>query len=145
MRIRLIIILLTICVITSCNNKKENEEVSHRYSAKNIIPKDKFIEILVDIELAENAIKFNKRYGIETKSYSEESYQLIMEKHKITKKKFDYSLLYYNEDIKEFSKIYNEVTNRLSQKLGEAQAVNSENTIDSLDSIDDEQIDSHID
>lgn len=77
------------------------------------------ISIITDVQMAEAAarIKKNKSRNIKNeKAISNLYYALIFKKYNITKKDFDKSLAYYNQNINELNEIYTEVITNLNKK-----------------------------
>ena len=105
------IIILTV-LLSSCGMfEKEQDD--------NIIPKDKMVEIIVDAQFVESALKVHKRKREDMVAYTDHYYNYIFEKHNITKEEFEESLEYYSENIAELDRIYADVINILSRKLSE--------------------------
>ncbi len=82
-------------------------------NTKKIIAKNEMIDILVDIELT-NALA--NKYDNSDEFYVNNFY-LICKNYKITKKMFDDSLFYYNNNPRELYSVYAKVKSKLSSLL----------------------------
>ena len=92
--------------ISACGNKDD--------SVEGVIERDKFIEVLTDIQISESMNQFIRNK--ETEFNLDFSYQWIYEKYGITEEKFRTSIEYYTGDPKTFEAIYDEVIIRISEK-----------------------------
>jgi hypothetical protein len=79
-----------------------------------IIPKDKMVEVLVDIHLAEAAADNRGLTKPEINLMMASKYDTIFLKHKTTFKQFKSSYEYYMNHPDMFSDIYSEVVNKLT-------------------------------
>lgn len=82
---------------------------------QNIIPKDKMIDILVDLHLTDGMFTINEIRMEMAKKDSINFYNVIFENHGYSRSDFDTSVYYYSHNINEYNKIYIEVLNRLSE------------------------------
>ena len=103
------IIVLTIFACKSNNPEK-------LIVPENIISRENFVELLADIQLVEAALREETLTTKKLKELSNQYYDLLFEKHHITKQKFDSSLNFYKQDLVEFDKIYQDVISKLEQK-----------------------------
>lgn len=81
-----------------------------------LVPKDKMVELLTDMHIAESVFQ-NRRYaGNPTLKFSEADYYYsILKKHNVPDSTFEMSLIYYASLPKEFERIYSRVLNRLNE------------------------------
>lgn len=100
--------LLFIVFAFSCGIKDKTPE--------GIIPKEKMIEIIVDIHIADGMFTDNNVRTLFAKKDSTNYYNTIFENHGFSRKDFDTSVYYYSHNINEYNKIYIEVLNRLSER-----------------------------
>lgn len=80
-----------------------------------VIPKEKMIDIIVDIHLTDGMFTINtvrKDYALKD---SVNYYDKILLNYGYTRKDFDTSVLYYSENINEYNQMYIEVLNRLNE------------------------------
>ena len=76
--------------------------------------------ILVDMQIAEATLLHIQQNNINAQKHKKHLYDLIFEKHQITKQAFDSSFTYYStKNIKALDKIYADVITALSQKQSE--------------------------
>ncbi|OFX87979.1 MAG: hypothetical protein A2W99_11555 [Bacteroidetes bacterium GWF2_33_16] len=101
------IVLFILVLSFSC---KPKDNVPH-----NLIPKDKMIDILVDIHMLDGMFtntEVRKQFAqLDSANY----YNVIFENHGYSRQDFDTSVYYYSHNINDYDKIYIEVLNRLSQ------------------------------
>jgi hypothetical protein len=96
-----IILLVT---LFSCSLKKQD-----------IIPQRKMPPIIVDIHIANGIMSTNQLFNLEYELDSIKIYSWVFDKHGITKKQFDSSLVYYTRQPDALNKIYDKVIARLSK------------------------------
>lgn len=103
-----IIIIISFLLLISCS-KNFNQN-------KDILPEEKFIEITIDIQKAQALVNFksdslqNVR-SIRLNSYNEE----VLNKHNVTKEKYNKSVEYYTSKPDKFNKIMEEVVKNLNK------------------------------
>jgi hypothetical protein len=97
--------LLIFCLSCNIENKPP----------QNVIPKDKMIDILVDMHLADGMFTIVEIRSEMAKKDSINFYSVIFENHGYTRQDFDTTVYYYSHNINEYNKIYIEVLNRLSE------------------------------
>lgn len=83
-------------------------------SIEGVIEKEKFIELLTDVQIMEAMNQFIKNK--ETDYNLDFSYQWIYEKYGITEDEFRSSVLYYTQDPETYEEIYDEVIIKISDK-----------------------------
>lgn len=91
---------------------KEKEVKAH--SGYNL-PRNKMINVLTDIVLAEGNEKVLHKYGYNTKVLIDSSYQFIYKKQNIKKWQMDSSFKYYSNQGEEFTKMMDEVIENLNR------------------------------
>jgi uncharacterized protein DUF4296 len=93
--------------VSQCGNKANN-------SPENIIPKGKMIELLTDIHIFD-AVMSEKKYNTKKHEYQIEGYySYLYEKHGYTRAQIDSSISFYSRDPEEYSKMYDDVLEKLS-------------------------------
>lgn len=97
----IILIALTI-LIASCEQDKE------------ILEKEKFTDILVDIHIADALLASQQMHDIELRRDSASYYNYIYKKHNITRAQFEKNLAFYAKEPKEFSALYDDVRFKIS-------------------------------
>ena len=85
----------------------------------NILNKDEMVAVLIDIQLADATVNLSKYGQSHFPGDKVKLFDEIYSKHKITKKKFEESFVYYTDHPEKFQKIYAEVITGLSRKQAE--------------------------
>lgn len=80
-----------------------------------VIPKEKMIDIIVDIHLTDGMFTLQPVRKEFVSKDNTNYYNFILENYGYTRKDFDTSVFYYSENINEYNKIYIEVLNRLNE------------------------------
>jgi hypothetical protein len=106
MRKTLSSVAVVICLLFTGCNKAE-------------ISRDKFVDLLVDIHLADGYLtQLGYRADREpNKVY--EGYGYILNKHQVTQKQFMNTLKYYSKHIQQYDEVYNQVIEKLSRMESE--------------------------
>ncbi|MCF8301955.1 MAG: DUF4296 domain-containing protein [Bacteroidales bacterium] len=113
---KLLFILIIGFAIAGCSN--ENKE-GFQSAPPGIISRDSMVDVLVDIQLVESALKVKHRRVDQAQYYARIYYDSIFKKHHITYPKFDSSLKYYQQhELKELEAIYEDVIERLNKMKG---------------------------
>lgn len=102
------LIIVLVVFFASCGYQENIPE--------NVIPKEKMIEILVDIHLADGMFTNNNVRTFYATKDSANYYEMIFINHGFTRENFDTSVYYYSHNINEYNKIYIEVLNKLSER-----------------------------
>ena len=87
----------------------------------NLIEIDRMIDLLVEVELAESALRQKQNYGEEITKLREEYYTAIFKQYEVSKEQFDESMSYYKQDMETIDMIYEEVITKLSVIESEVQ------------------------
>jgi hypothetical protein len=108
------LLFLAFLLLVACQQQKKKVK---------LIPKDKFIEVLTDIHLADG-VSFSgnflgKYHRIDSLNYS----QYIFEKNGVTRAQYDTTMAYYTAHAEKFNKIYDEVIANLTKMEGDLQKV----------------------
>lgn len=109
---RLFIYIFLLITLFGCGGSSEKEV--------ELIPKDKFIEVLVDVHLGDAYLSAVKYDHNDEMYIPENFYPNVLEKHGVSREQFDKTLMYYAEDQKQLIKIYDQVLNKLSEKQASA-------------------------
>jgi len=110
------LIILIAIVAFSCSNNKV---------PKGLLTDEEITPIIVELHLAE-AI-YTQRYALEItrENYQEDLYLTILKKHKLDRKVFEASVLYYGKHPDKYKPIYDEVLNRLNEMEAKAKIKDS--------------------
>lgn len=111
--IRHLLALPLICVLSSCGEKETTVEIP-----ANILPKEKMVQVLTDVHLAE--AEANLRTLPDSASKEPIGFQKIFDKDSITKKQYEESLTFYIDHPVLLDSIYTQVLNELSKIQGTA-------------------------
>lgn len=115
LRVRASAAVFFLCVsvfLLSCSKKEEQIPAG-------IIPKEKMVQVMVDVHLAEARLQMNM--AIDNSFVTKQSYyKFIFQKYKISYADLSTSYNYYSAHPEVFSKIYDEVITELSKKQAEA-------------------------
>jgi len=98
-----LLILLLIAGTISCKSARK----------KYILPKKKFVDVLVDIHLADGMAQQNQENRSAFLLDSATLYNSVFEKHNITRTQFDSTMHYYSTKPADFTKLYTKVINRV--------------------------------
>lgn len=134
------VLLLALIVALSSCGKKANP-------GSNIIPREKMVEILADLQIFESthqilkskneddveakrkASRYPEIYGVDSTADSGKAvkpkfdmlmvYEWVFEHYEVSEKSFRESMDFYSNDPEEFEKMYDEVLIRISEKQAE--------------------------
>lgn len=99
----------------SCNPESEKVPAG-------ILPKDKMIDVLVDVHIAESSTESAGLSPAQVNALVLQRYEQVMKKHGTTFDTFKASFNYYERHPEIFDGIYQEVVNRLMALEGKARA-----------------------
>ena len=105
----LTVTFFAIVCLSACNNKTDNPK-------SNLIPEDKFVEILADCQLAEAQVNVLRALQPVYKDSILNYYAGIFNKHQISSEDFYYSLKEYSKEPQQLDSIYNRVIINLKEK-----------------------------
>jgi len=80
---------------------------------RNIIPEKKFVNVLVDIHLADGMAVTNMNNTGAFKLDSASLYGSVLKKYKVTRAQFDSTIVFYSSHPGDFQQIYNKVLAKL--------------------------------
>lgn len=115
---RSIVMTLLVLAFISCNDTVERP--------KNLIEKDKMINILYDVSLLESIKTQNINGGISNKAANE----YIYKKYKVDSTQLAQSNKYYAADLDGYKKMFEEVKRRLEEQGKKAGVTNNPSTSD---------------
>ena len=96
---------------------------------RNTLSREKFIEVLADIHIAEAVTQDRYRFGLDSLQ-SKDAYLLVLKKHKIEEQEMVNTTLYYSRHPREFDKIYTEVISRMERMSEEISGKETDNDVD---------------
>jgi hypothetical protein len=120
------LLLLMAILAVSCNHRRYGE----------VIPPKKFVNVLVDIHLADGIAVENMSKAKGTLLDSASLYGSVFDKYGVTRTIFDSTMSYYSEHPDDFQKVYNKVTAKLKRMEDELNARQDEEDKKSQEIID---------
>jgi hypothetical protein len=97
------LLLLMAILSLSCNHKRYGD----------LIPPKKFVNVLVDIHLADGIAVENMSHGKVAQLDSASLYESVFDKYGVSRTMFDSTMSFYSEHPDNFQKVYNKVTAKL--------------------------------
>lgn len=82
---------------------------------ENLVEREKMIEMLVDIHVAEATFNMMRQDSVIRKSSSANFYHSVLDKHQVADSIFEHSFVFYSSNPKQFEKMYQDVMNKLSE------------------------------
>ena len=107
--------LLFLIVFLFLGAKCENNQKKH------IIPKDEFVDILVDIHLMDGIMRQPDLRKSLLKKDTIDYYNAVLRAHDYSRAQFDSTIIYYSKEIREFDNIYQDVLSTLNQMEAEVE------------------------
>ena len=111
MKYLFLVFILFLCFSACKVENKEKQDQVPEY----IISAEQMDKVLVDIHIAEAALKYKRGKGEKFKLYSNQYFDYVFKKHNISKKQFDESLEYYYKHEKQLDNIYKNVLKELER------------------------------
>lgn len=106
------IIFLTLLILTGCTH---NISEKKGRPPADLIPRNEMVDIITDMHLYDAVMKEKQKKHNKISEPEYYMYQAVMKKHDITREQFESSLKYYQQDLEDFDKIYEDVIERLSK------------------------------
>jgi hypothetical protein len=106
------LLILTAILAMACSHGRYGE----------IIPPKKFVNVLVDVHLADGIAVENMSVSNAARLDSASLYGSVFKKYGVTRTMFDSTMSYYSEHPDDFQKVYNKVTARLKRMEDELNA-----------------------
>ena len=106
----------------ACKNQQSPSDTDLQ-KPDSLISRSQMVRILTDVHLTEAALSYLKNKGGSPKSLSNDYYNAVFSKYKISRKNFDANFNYYKSDQENLIKMYEEVIKNLEilKKQGETQ------------------------
>ncbi|MDZ7742066.1 MAG: DUF4296 domain-containing protein [Bacteroidota bacterium] len=101
---KLTFIFILLLALSACKN--ENAETN---IPPDVIPREKMQNILVDMQLVEGALIYERSQGGVSDSLRDYYFNRVFEKYAISSKQYDKSLNFYKDHLKLFDEMYNQV------------------------------------
>lgn len=119
-RYNIIFFILSFTFVLSCNNTSQKDDAQ---SSDTIIPREKMIVILADIQITEAYIDDLRKSGHQTKDTSMAYFKKVFKKHDITPDEFEQSLLFYKKDLENMDELYKNVVTRLNELKAKSEEI----------------------
>lgn len=120
LRNNIIISFVFLAFLMSCNNISQTAD---QQSTVPIIPKEKMIVILADVQITEAYIDDLRKSGHPTKDSSILYFEKVFKKHDITPNDFEQSLLFYKGDLEGMDEMYKKVVTRLNELKAKSEEI----------------------
>jgi len=101
-------------LMQACQGDKKASVKTGIYPADSILPSERMISILTDVQVVEGALLLKRNRGQERKTDVNFYYAGIFHKYRISRSCYLFNLKYYQQDPATFVKIYDEVIQRLT-------------------------------
>lgn len=97
----------------ACSHDGSQKNASENF--QNIIPKEKMIIIMADIQITEAYVDDLRKSGVQVRDTSLIYFERVFKKHDITPVDFESSLLFYKRNLVDMSEMYSDVITRLNE------------------------------
>jgi len=115
---RIVIILCFFCLANSCRSPK-TELLPTNLSEDSVFTRDEMIHILADIHLIEATIVFQRSKVVNISELSKDYYHWLFSKYHMSGQRLKGNLDYYKMDVRDFSKMYQDVVKNLADQSTE--------------------------
>lgn len=105
---RCLIFLSLIWVIFGCRSSAE-KNLPHGLVKDSIIPQPEMINILADVHVLEAALQIQRNKNEDINAMEDFYYKNLFSKYRMNRKRFELNLNYYEMDLDNFRKMYEEV------------------------------------
>lgn len=112
MKRQLFLIILPILFFMACR---------HDPKPRNAIEREKYVDVLVDIHLAEGLYRDRVRFKMDTLE-SSALYLAVLDKHSVTHEQMSLTALYYSRHPREYDRVFSDVLSKISILIEENQA-----------------------
>lgn len=108
---KLYILVFGLLFLVSCKYNKPQGTIPSV-----LIPENKMVEILTDIQIMESAINYKKNTNQVTYNLKEKGYDTIFSHHGITDSIFFENVSFYNANTETMNRIFDSITKRLERE-----------------------------
>lgn len=126
---RIVIIFCLFFLLASCGNPK-TELLPPHLSADSVFTRDEMIHILVDVHLVEACLIFQRNRGGNIPLLSQNYYHWLYSKYHMSRQRLQGNLDYYRLDVRNFSKMYQEVVKDLADQAKKPEVVPNKKIIE---------------
>ena len=114
------IIFLVFVILSGCTT--DISEKRGNPPPPDLIPRNEIVDVIADMHLYDAVMKEKQKKHRDVQKSKYYLYQTVMDKYHITREQFESSLTYYQQDLDEYNKIYDDVIEKLSKMKAEAAA-----------------------
>ncbi len=107
---KLTFIFILLIALVACKNEDAENSIP-----PNVIPKEKMQKILVDMQLVEGALIYERSQGRISDSLRDYYFNSVFKKYKISNKQYDKSLNFYKDHLEVFDEMYEQVIKDLEK------------------------------
>jgi len=111
-KLKIIFLLVLVFVLSSCYHVNKNEV----QKPNNFIPRSKMVDILMDMQLIEGVVSYERLSRVRNPHTKDEYFQRILLQYGITTKQLRNNLNYYNSHYNLMAAMYNEILLNLNEK-----------------------------
>lgn len=105
------ILFVILLMVSSCSSLS-SEDID---TPADLIPRDKMIIILADMQISEAFLDDLRKTGVRTSDSSLLYFQKVFKKNQVSPLDFENSLLYYKKNLEQMDMIYTDVVTRLNE------------------------------
>lgn len=102
------LILIAVLLFSSCSKEEEKRP-------EEVLSESEMVDVMVDVHLAEAVLTRKRGENQKVDKLTDAYYQKIYEKHNITKKTFETSFSYYQQNLSDLQRIYEQVITELNK------------------------------
>ncbi len=107
MKYNYILLIIALFFFTQCDNSDK----------EGIVEQDKFVDLLVDIHVADALMSNKGFYDGNLKDSTKSYYNYVLKKHRVSRASFDKSMEYYSKDAESYLQIYDKVIAIISKQI----------------------------
>ncbi|MGM0565262.1 MAG: DUF4296 domain-containing protein [Bacteroidota bacterium] len=118
--------LIAVLLFSSCSKEEEKRP-------EKVLSESEMVDVMVDVHLAEAVLTRKRGENQKVDRLTDAYYKKIYEKHDISKKTFDTSFSYYQQNLSDLQRIYEQVItelNKMQRKREMERKKKSEDTTD---------------
>jgi hypothetical protein len=116
MKYTVISLFISLLFIQGCGGDKHESSAKNSMPADSILSRDRMIQLLTDVQIAEGALLHNRNLGKERLANVEFYYAGIFHKYRISRSCYLANLKHYQQDPAGFVKIYNAVVQKITER-----------------------------
>lgn len=103
-------------LLQGCGGKENVPVMAENLPADSILGRDRMIDLLTDVQIAEGAMLLNRNRGTERKSDVAYYYSAIFHKYRISRSCYLGNVKHYQKDPADFVKMYDAVIKKIAER-----------------------------